>query len=436
MVGRMDLTCVPPTEHAVCRVGTCVVVGPIPSSAPPPFKSRAPSSHPSLLLSSSLHIFPSFTLRERLGFDRFGLEIDRIGGLWRSMDGNFSSYRFMNRSYCESSIDSSGAFSDCNSDRSGEFPVESQLAHRVLISSTVNSCSSDELVRNLIAGLKSESVEAQYQAAMELRLLAKNSMENRIKIGQSGAIRPLVSLTSTTEQQLQEHGVTAILNLSLCDENKDLLVGAGAIKALVRALKSGTSTTKENAANALLRLAQVDDHKVTIGRSGAIPPLVSLLETGTFRGKKDACTALYTLCSSKENKARAVQAGIMKPLLELMAEPDSGMVDKAACVMNKLVTIPKGVTALVEEDGIPVLVELLETGSQRQKVIAVSALLQICAESAVYRGMVTREGAIPPLVAFSQSGETKSKQQAEDLLSLLRQPRPTADEGSQTRPRR
>ncbi|CAA6657527.1 unnamed protein product [Spirodela intermedia] len=382
------------------------------------------------------------------------------------MDGNFSSYRFMNRSYCESSIDSSGAFSDCNSDRSGEFPVESQLAHRVLISSTVNSCSSDELVRNLIAGLKSESVEAQYQAAMELRLLAKNSMENRIKIGQSGAIRPLVSLTSTTEQQLQEHGVTAILNLSLCDENKDLLVGAGAIKALVRALKSGTSTTKENAANALLRLAQVDDHKVTIGRSGAIPPLVSLLETGTFRGKKDACTALYTLCSSKENKARAVQAGIMKPLLELMAEPDSGMVDKAACVMNKLVTIPKGVTALVEEDGIPVLAE----GD------CVSALLQICAESAVYRGMVTREGAIPPLVAFSQSGETNPSSrylplkyssppdyetfcrkprarrpvpinqvtdrrflntfQAEDLLSLLRQPRPTADEGSQTRPRR
>lgn len=335
------------------------------------------------------------------------------------MDENLSKYRFMNRSYCESSIDSSGAFSDCNSDRSGEFPVESQLAHRLLISSTDNSCSSTELVCSLIAGLKSESVEARYRAAMELRLLAKDSMENRIMIGRSGAIRPLVSLIYTTEQQLQEHGVSAILNLSLCDENKDLLVAAGAIKALVLALKSGTSTTKENAANALLRLAQFDDHKATIGRSGAIPPLVSLLETGTFRGKKDAATTLYTLCSTKDNKARAVKAGVMKPLLELMADPDSGMVDKAAHVMNKLVTIPTGKTALVEEDGIPVLVELLETGSQGQKGIAVSALLQICEESAVYCGMVTREGAIPPLVAFSQSGATKSKQKVPPLRIFL-----------------
>ncbi|MQM12879.1 hypothetical protein Taro_045799 [Colocasia esculenta] len=333
------------------------------------------------------------------------------------------SYRYMNRSYSESTADSSGAFSDCNSDRSGEFSLESQFAHRVLVSSAAGSYYSDDLVRGLIADLESDSVDAQRQAAMELRLLAKHNTENRVQIARAGAIRPLVALISSSEPQLQEHGVTAILNLSLCDENKDLIAAAGAIKPLVRALKSGTPTARENAACALLRLAQVDDHKIAIGRSGAIPPLVNLLETGSFRGKKDASTALFTLCSTKENKLRAVRAGVMRPLLELMSDLESGMVDKAAYVLNLLASMPEARKAVVEEDGIPVLVEMVEVGSQRQREVAVSILLQICEESVAYRVMVTREGAIPPLVALSQNAATKSKQKAEALISLLRQTR-------------
>ncbi|KAL2522507.1 putative ARM repeat protein [Forsythia ovata] len=65
-----------------------------------------------------------------------------------------------------------------------------------------------------------------------------------------------------------------------------------------------------------------------------------------FRGKKDACTTLYSLCSVKKKKIRAVQSGIMKPLVELMADFLSNMVDKLAFV----------------------LVEIVEVGTQRQKV--------------------------------------------------------------------
>ncbi|KAJ6327980.1 hypothetical protein OIU77_009793 [Salix suchowensis] len=88
--------------------------------------------------------------------------------------------------------------------------------------------------------------------------------------------------------------------------------------------------------------------------------LINLLATGAFRGKKDAATALYSLCSVK---------------------------------------------------------------SQRQKEIAVSILLQICEDNLVFRAMVTREGAIPPLVALTQSGTNRAKQKAETLIDLLRQPR-------------
>ncbi|KAJ1404444.1 Armadillo-type fold [Sesbania bispinosa] len=289
------------------------------------------------------------------------------------------SYTYMGRSFSELSINdesSSSAFSDCNSDRSGEFVTASSQSRRLLIACA--SENSDDFIRQLVSDLHSSSIDEQKQAALEIRLLAKNKPENRIKIAKAGAIKPLVSLISSQDLQLQEYGVTAILNLSLCDENKELIASSGAIKPLVRALNTGTATAKENAACALLRLSQVEESKAAIGRSGAIPLLVNLLETGGFRGKKDASTTLYSLCSVKENKMRAVKAGIMKVLVELMADFESNMVDKSAYV--------------------------------RQKEIAVVILLQLCEDSVTYRTMVAREGAIPPLVALTQSGTNRAKQ--------------------------
>ncbi|KAJ6337761.1 hypothetical protein OIU76_007444 [Salix suchowensis] len=152
-------------------------------------------------------------------------------------------------------------------------------------------------------------------------------------------------------------------------------------------------------------------------KSGEFPASASQ----RFRGKKDSAAALYSLCSIKENKIRAVQAGIMKPLVELMADFGSNMVDKSAFVLSMLVTVPEAKTAVVEEEGIPVLVEIVEVGSQRQKEIAVSILLQICEDNILHCSMVAREGAIPPLVALSQSGTNRAKQKAEALIELLRQ---------------
>ncbi|KAG4389219.1 hypothetical protein AAZX31_06G042600 [Glycine max] len=302
--------------------------------------------------------------------------------------------------------DSFSAFSDCNSDRSAEFP-------------TPSSENSDELIRQLVLKLVSCSIEEQKQATMEIRLLAKNKQENRPKIAKAGAIQPLISLLPSSDLQLQEYVVTAILNLSLCDENKELIASHGAVKALVAPLERGTATAKENAACALVRLSHNrEEEKVAIGRAGAIPHLVKLLEGGGLRGKKDAATALYALCSAKENKVRAVRAGIMRGLVELMADLGSSMVDKAVYVVSVVVGVAEARAALVEEGGIPVLVEIVEVGTQRQKDIAAGVLLQICEESVVYRTMVSREGAIPPLVALSQSNSNRAKQKV-TLLPLL-----------------
>jgi hypothetical protein len=301
-------------------------------------------------------------------------------------------------------------FSECGSDDLSFTPAAAAGIHRLLLSCAAEA--SEDAISSLVAELESPSLDSLRRAAMELRLLAKHNPDNRVRIAAAGAVRPLVALLSHPDPLLQEHGVTALLNLSLCDENKAAIVEAGAVRPLVRALKSAAwPAARENAACALLRLAQLDGSAAAaIGRAGAIPLLVSLLETGGARGKKDAATALYALCSgARENRNRAVEAGAVRPLLDLMADPESGMVDKAAYVLHSLVGSSEGRAAAVEEGGVPVLVEMVEVGTSRQKEIATLSLLQICDENPMYRTMVAREGAIPPLVALSQSSSARSK---------------------------
>ncbi|XP_010262331.1 PREDICTED: U-box domain-containing protein 3-like isoform X2 [Nelumbo nucifera] len=278
-----------------------------------------------------------------------------------------------------------------------------------LLDSGLDNMASSSYVEKLVEDLKSQSNEVQTAAATELRLLGKHNMENRIIIAQCGAIPPLVSLLYSDEKMTQEHAVTALLNLSINDDNKAMIAEAGAIEPLIHVLKTGNAGAKENSAATLFSLSVLEQYKVKIGRSGAVKALVDLLRSGTLRGKKDAATALFNLSISHENKARIVRAGAVKYLVEML-DPATGMLEKAVALLANLSTIPEGCSAIGREGGIPPLVEILETGSQRGKENAASILLQLCINSRRFCTLVLQEGAVPPLVALSQSGTTRAKE--------------------------
>ncbi|KAJ6352256.1 hypothetical protein OIU76_001464 [Salix suchowensis] len=277
-------------------------------------------------------------------------------------------------------------------------------------------------VKKLVEGLTSQSNEVKTKVAEELRLLAKHDMENRIIIGHSGAIRPLLSLLYSEVKITQEHAVTALLNLSINEENKAMIAEAGAIEPLVHVLRTGNDGAKENSAAALFSLSFLEEYKAKIGRAGAVKALVDLLASGTIRGKKDAATALFNLSIFHENKARIVQAGAVKYLVELM-DPVTGMVDKAVALLANLSTISEGRLAIAKAGGIPLLVEVVESGSQRGKENAASILMQLCLNSPKFCTLVLQEGAVPPLVALSQSGTPRAKEKAQQLLSHFRSQR-------------
>ncbi|KAL2317387.1 hypothetical protein Fmac_031263 [Flemingia macrophylla] len=280
----------------------------------------------------------------------------------------------------------------------------------------------ETLVRKLVEQLKSDSLDTKREATAELRLLAKHNMDNRIVISNCGAISLLVDLLQSTDTIIQENSVTALLNLSINDNNKAAIANAGAIEPLIHVLETGSPGAKENSAATLFSLSVTEENKIRIGRSGAIGPLVNLLGTGTPRGKKDAATALFNLSISHENKDRIVHAGAVKHLVELM-DPAAGMVDKAVAVLANLATIPEGKTAIGQEGGIPILVEVIELGSVRGKENAAAALLHLCSDNHRYLNTVLQEGAVPPLVALSQSGTPRAKEKALALLNQFRSQR-------------
>ncbi|VAH86250.1 unnamed protein product [Triticum turgidum subsp. durum] len=236
-------------------------------------------------------------------------------------------------------------------------------------------------VRKLIDDLRSDSIEAQRSATSEIRLLAKHNMENRIVIANCGAINLLVGLLHSTDAKIQENAVTALLNLSINDNNK-----------------------------------------IAIASADAVDPLIHVLETGNAEAKENSAATLFSLSILHENKGRIVQADAVKYLVELM-DPAAGMVDKAVAVLANLATIPEGRTAIGQARGIPALVEVVELGSARGKENAAAALLQLCTNSNRFCSIVLQEGAVPPLVALSQSGTPRAREKAQALLSYFRSQR-------------
>ena len=313
-------------------------------------------------------------------------------------------------------------FSECGSDDLSFTPAAAAGIHRLLLSCAAEA--SEDAISSLMAELESPapSLDSLRRAAMELRLLAKHNPDNRVRIAKAGGVRPLVKLLSHADPLLQEHGVTALLNLSLCDENKATIVEAGAIRPLVQALKSAASpAARENAACALLRLSQLDGAAAAaIGRAGAIPLLVSLLETGGPRGKKDAATAIFNLVLTPQNKARATQAGIVPALLRVMDDRGLGMVDEALSIFLLLSSHAAcraeiGTTAFVEK-----LVRLIKDGTPKNKECALSVLLELGTNSKPLLVHGLRFGLHEDLSKIAKNGTSRAQRKANSLIKLAR----------------
>ncbi|KAA8532584.1 hypothetical protein F0562_032600 [Nyssa sinensis] len=264
------------------------------------------------------------------------------------------------------------------------------------------------------------SMEERSSAVAEIRSLSKRSTDNRILIAEAGAIPVLVNLLTTEDSLTQENAVTSILNLSIHENSKGLIMLAGAIPSIVQVLKVGSMEARENAAATLFSLSLADENKVIIGASGAIPALVELLLNGSTRGKKDAAIALFNLCIYQGNKGRAVRAGIITALLKILTDLNSCMLDEALTILFVLSSHQEAKVAIVKASTIPVLIDIMRRGLPRNKENAAAILLSLCKRDMENLACISRLGAVIPLTELAKSGTERAKQKATSLLEHLR----------------
>ncbi|KAI3896773.1 hypothetical protein MKW98_009626 [Papaver atlanticum] len=274
-------------------------------------------------------------------------------------------------------------------------------------------------IEALLQKLSHGNPEEQRAAAGEFRLLAKRNADNRVCIADAGVIPLLVELLSSPDNRTQEHAVTALLNLSINETNKGNIVNAGAIPDIVEVLKSGSMEARENAAATLFSLSVVDEYKVAIGAAGAIPALIDLLCQGSPRGKKDAATAIFNLSIYQGNKVRAVRAGIVVPLMRLLKDAGGGMVDEALAIMAILASHHEGKTAIGLAEPIPALIDVMRTGSPRNRENAAAVLWSLCTGDVQRLKTLKELGAEEALKELSENGTDRAKRKAGNLLELM-----------------
>lgn len=271
----------------------------------------------------------------------------------------------------------------------------------------------------LVEQLSSSQLEVQRKAVKNIRVLSKENPETRVLIAKRGAISRLVKLLSYPDSKIQEHAVTALLNLSIDDSNKRLITDEHAIPAIIEVLQNGSMESKENSAAALFSLSMLDENKVTIALENGIPPLVDLLQDGTIRGKRDAVTALFSLSLNQLNKVRAIEAGIVPPLMLLLEDKKLGMVDEALSILLLLATLPEGRHEMGQFSFIQTLVDFIRDGTPKNKECATSVLLELSSNNSSHILAALQFGVYEHLVEIAVSGTNRAQRKANGLLKLM-----------------
>lgn len=276
-----------------------------------------------------------------------------------------------------------------------------------------------EEISSLIQDLYSSHANIRRDAIVRIRLLSKESPDSRILIANTGGIPPLVYLLSCTDSEIQQHIVTALLNLSLDEANKRLIAREGAIPVIIQVLRNGTEEAKENSAAALFSLSILEENKVLVGCSGGIQPLVDLLRSGTNRGKKDAVTALFSLVLNQANRSKAINAGIIPPLLHLLEDKTLDMVDEALSILLLIASHPEGRNEIGGLSFIETLVEIVRDGTPKNKECATAVILELGSNNSSCLLAALQFGVYEHLIEITRCGTTRAQRKANSLLHLM-----------------
>jgi vacuolar protein 8 len=267
-------------------------------------------------------------------------------------------------------------------------------------------------------------------------------------ISEAGAIVPLVELLKSGSDGGKEMAALVLFNLGANDaEIIATIVNAGAIPPLVELLRSGSDWGEKIAQAALTMLFNLgaNDAEIiaTIGKRGELFLIGAVLLYAVRRftrhstelrnlydraikGKPgDLGLALELIgnlpkCDVGAEAGRFLgKAGVCELIVKVMRNEKLGstMAEMGCLAITSLARESSNDTRLVEAGAIPVLVDLLRSGSDGEKHLAARGLVNLATR--VHNRTIAEAGAIVPLVELLESGSDGGKEMAAAVLFNL-----------------
>ncbi|EXB42364.1 U-box domain-containing protein 16 [Morus notabilis] len=267
----------------------------------------------------------------------------------------------------------------------------------------------------------SQSTDDTNGVVYELRVLAKADSESRACVAEAGAIPLFVRHLGSEHPNLQVNAVTAILNLSILEANKTLIMETeGALNGVVEVLKNGaTWEAKANAAATIFSLSGVPSHRKKLGRkTRVVRGLLELAKEGPTFSKRDALAAILNLAADRDGVLRLVEAGVVETTVQLM----DGLPEEAVTIVEVVVKRGGLLAIAAAYGGIKKLGGVLREGSDRARESAVAALVTICRKGGadMVAELVGVAGIERVVWEVMGTGTPRGRRKAATLLRILR----------------
>ncbi|XP_022949621.1 U-box domain-containing protein 16-like [Cucurbita moschata] len=255
----------------------------------------------------------------------------------------------------------------------------------------------------------------------ELRVLAKTDPGSRGFIAQAGAVPLLIRYLNSDNPTLQVNAVTTVLNLSIFEANKSLIMETdGALIGVIEVLRSGaTWEAKGNAAATIFSLSSIHSYRRRMGRkSRVIRGLLDLAKNGPINSKRDALVTILTLANDREIVGRLIEGGVMEAVSHLMNSLPEEAVTILEVVVRKggFVAIASGFYVIKK------LGSVLREGSDRARESAAAALVTMCRQggSEMVAELASIAGIERVIWELMGSGTARGRRKAASLLRILR----------------
>ncbi|XP_054818516.1 ARM REPEAT PROTEIN INTERACTING WITH ABF2-like isoform X2 [Prosopis cineraria] len=218
----------------------------------------------------------------------------------------------------------------------------------------------------VIGLLRSCCSESQREAALLIGQFAATDSDCKVHIAQRGAIQPLIDMLKSPDAQLREMSAFALGRLAQDTHNQAGIAYSGGIEPLLNLLCSKNGALQHNAAFALYGLADNEDNVADIIKVGG----VQKLQDGDFKVQPTKECVGKTMKRLEEK----MHGRVLKQLLYLMRFGEKVVQRCVALALAHLCTPDDREFIFVDNNGLELLLDLLESTNIKQKRDASMAL--------------------------------------------------------------